>query len=85
MAVRKINIMSQRASFTTQGNKILLRIEYNKRAVEVLKNTIHPSNRSYDKTTNTWSIDTSHINIVNDIINQFYPDVNQKDIRTFQE
>ncbi len=75
--------MSQRALARIEGNNIQLKIEYNRKAIAVLKEMIPPELRSYDADTGVWTIDRSRESQVRELLEQFYPEVNQRDIRIF--
>lgn len=77
--------MPQRAEILLTNTAIKLKIEYNRKAVTVLKSTIPAEMRNYDIETQTWTIDRSQESEVRNILEQFYPVVNRQAIRVWTD
>lgn len=77
--------MAQRAQVNLTPVTIQLKIEYNRKAISVLKDIIPMEFRSYDVDTNTWTINRSKEKEVREILEQFYPIVNYGSIRDWKE
>ena len=77
--------MPQRAQVRIEGDTIQLKLEYNPKAIAVLKSIIPKELRSYDADTLVWTIDKGMKPEVERLLEQFYPLVNYQSIRVWRE
>lgn len=77
--------MPQRAQVRIEGDTIQLKLEYNPKAIAVLKSIVPSELRSYSIETNMWTINRRMKPEVERLLEQFYPMVNYQNIRVWRE